>query len=103
MANEIIRGTTPTITYTFKNIDVNDIMIAYLTIKQGTEILVEKTLDEAIVSESTLSWDLTQEDTLRLNVGSAEPMLNWKLDSGLRGASRKASLGIINNHKNEVI
>lgn len=103
MANEIIRGTTPTITYTFKSIDVNDITVAYLTIKQGNEILVEKTLADATVDENTLSWELSQEDTLRLNVGSAEPMVNWKLISGLRGASKKASLGIINNHKDEVI
>lgn len=103
MANEIIRGTTPTITYTFKNVKVSDIEVAYFTIKQAGVILVEKTLSDAAVGESSLSWELTQEDTLGLNIGNAEPMVNWKLTSGLRGASRKASIGIIDNHKNEVI
>lgn len=103
MANEIIRGTTPTITYEFKNIDVSDITVAYLTIKQANEILVEKTLADATVGEDSLSWELTQEDTLGLQVGNASPMVNWKLSNGMRGASQRASIGILDNHKNEVI
>lgn len=100
---EIIIGTTPTITYKFKLVPPSDINTAILTIVCGGSILIEKTLEEASVGEDTLSWTLSQEETLSLGTRSAKMMLNWKTESGLRGASRETSIKGVTNHKKEVI
>ena len=63
----IIIGTTPTITYTFKVVPVDSIVTAVLTIKERGENIIEKDLSDATVGEDTLSWTLTQEETLSLN------------------------------------
>lgn len=100
---QIIRGTTPTIEFTFSHISVADIATAILTIKQGGEILVEKDLTSATVGEDSLSWTLTQEECLDLKYGKSTVMINWLLASSTRGASREYIVEIINNHINEVI
>lgn len=46
----IVRGTTPSIRYTFSTLNVADIIDAYLTIVQG-ETVIEKTLQDAEVGE----------------------------------------------------
>ena len=100
---EIIRGTTPTIKYTFKKVDTADITTAYLTVKQGSEVVIEKYLSEAEVTEGYISWVLSQEETLSLKRGVVTFMLNWKVTDGTRGASPECRLNVVENHKNEVI
>lgn len=102
MAN-IIKGTTPTIQYTFKTVDVSFITTAILTIKQGGVLAVEKTLEAAIIGESTISWRLTQEETLALLVGTVTMMINWVTSDGTRGASKKDMVVIEGNDIEEVI
>ena len=51
----IIIGTTPTITYKFKVVDVSEITVAILTIKERNTTLIEKDLSGATVGEDTLS------------------------------------------------
>lgn len=99
---EIINGTTPTITYKFRNVDVSDITKAILTIKKGRTIAIEKTLAEATVDEDTLSWRLSQAQTLSV-LGNAEVMLNWVTSGGVRGASNKTLVLFTGNHIMEVI
>ncbi len=48
---EIIIGTTPTITYTFKTVSPADLTKAILTIKSMGQIILEKTLADAVVEE----------------------------------------------------
>lgn len=98
----LIRATTPTFKYTFKCIDVADIIEAYLTIEQGN-LEIEKDLTQATVGEDYIAWVLTQSETLQLNPGNASVMLNWLTDQGLRGASKKTMLMIEDNSKDEVI
>ena len=62
----IIRGTTPTIKFSFRNIDPGDIGIAYLVVKQIGNIKIKLSKDEAIEDENSLSWMLSQEQTLSL-------------------------------------
>ena len=102
MASVII-GTTPTIKYDFKIINVGDIVSACFTIKQSGVVKIEKDLNAAIPGENSLSWRLTQQETLSLKLGTAEYMLNYKLRDGTRGASKLASFKLLENHKNEVI
>ena len=98
----IIRGTTPTIKYTFRVVDPASITAAYLTIKKGGEIVIEKDLAAASVGEDSLSWTLTQAETLSV-IGAAEIMLNWLLNDGTRGASVQTTASFVPNHIEEVI
>lgn len=99
----IIIGTTPTITYTFKVVPVDSIVTAVLTIKQRTGIVLEKTLADATVGTNTLSWTLTQEETLAIGARGASIMLNWLTADGVRGASREEVVNGVNNHIREVM
>lgn len=97
----IIKGTTPTIEYKFRYVDVANITEAYITLKCAG-LTIEKSLEGATVGENTLSWTLTQEETLALD-GKATLMLNWKTEDGTRGASSRTCFKIDENDINEVI
>lgn len=103
---DIIRGTTPTITFTFSAVEVSDIAVAYLTLKQGA-VLVEKDIAAALIDaeNNTLSWTLAQEDTLKLAATTvrAAAICDWKLASGIRGRSSIASFTVSEAGKDEVI
>lgn len=103
--DEIIRGTTPTITFSFSSVRPSDISAAYLTIScLGGTALVERELDSATVSSSSISWTLTQEETLRFSAGTSVQILcDWKLSDGTRGRSKEASYSVGETAKNEVI
>lgn len=100
---KIILGTTPTITYKFKVVDVSDITVAILTIKERGTILIELTKSDATVGEDSLSWTLTQEETLQLGTKTATMMLNWKTQDGTRGASEEVCITGAPNHIRKVI
>ena len=102
MAN-IIRATTPTFMYTFSHINVADIVSAYMTIQMNGETVIEKDLSAAVVGEKTLSWTLTQEETLSLSAKTVKHQCNWLTSAGLRGASDEETVYIGRNQKNEVI
>lgn len=99
---EIIRGTTPTITFTFDTVEVSNITTAVLTVKKNNSVLVELNKSTATVDEGTLSWKLSQENTLAVE-GKAEIMLNWVTADGVRGASKTLAVDFKPNHKNQVI
>ena len=103
MAFQIIRGTTPTIQYTFNVVSVENISAAILTIKQAGVVKVEKELSAATVGEKTLSWTLTQEESFLLKTGISAVMLNWLTADGTRGASKQYNVEITPNAVNEVI
>lgn len=63
----IVRGTTPTVKYTFKVIDPENITVAYFTMWQGETDILEKDLTEATIENGCLCWTLTQEETLSLD------------------------------------
>ena len=83
----IVRGTTPTIRYTFSNVDIADIATCYLTIKQGTTV-IEKTLQDATAGDGYLDWVLSQAETLSLDENqNAEVQIRYKMTSGMVYAS----------------
>ena len=100
---QIIIGTTPTITYTFHTVSVSDLTKAILTIKSMGQVILEKTLADAVVGEDSLSWTLTQQETLNIGIRSGKMMLNWLTNSGTRGASEETAIMGVTNHKREVI
>ena len=85
----IVRGTTPTIQFTFKTVNVSQIAVAYLTIEQHGDLIVEKDLSEATVGNGYLEWILEQEDTLPIayNV-KLQIQCRYKLNDGTVYASR---------------
>lgn len=100
---KIIIGTTPTITYKFSVVSVSDIVSAILTVKERGVTIIEKTLADASIGEDTLSWTLTQRETLDMGARSASIMLNWKLNDGTRGASKEEVITGVSNHVREVM
>lgn len=95
---EIIKGTTPTINYSFSNINPSTFTVALLTVKRNNAVLVERDLTTATIDGMTIVWTLTQAETLSVD-GKAEIMCNWKTADGVRGASDKMTVQFIANHK----
>lgn len=87
----ITRGTTPSIKYKFNVVDVSNIAVAYMTITQQA-MRIEYDLTQAVVDaeDNSLTWSLTQEDTLQIFAQS--PGVNiqcrYRLADGTAGASR---------------
>lgn len=87
----IPRGTTPTIRYKFKTVNVTDITVAYMTMKQGA-LVVEKTLADATVvhddANNYIEWTLTQAETLSVSMKiNIEIQCRWKTGEGVAGES----------------
>lgn len=99
----IVKGTTPTIKYTFRIVDPAEFVKAYITIKQNGKIILEKNLRDAETGEGYISWTLTQEETLGITKGKITARLNWKTADGTRGTSSREIILIEDNEKNEVI
>ena len=49
-----------------------DFRTAILTIKSQSEIILEKTLADATIGEDSLSWTLTQQETLHIGTRSGK-------------------------------
>ena len=65
----MIRGTTPRLDF-YLPFDVSALKEAYVTFVQGGETVIEKTLGECTVEQNRISVKLTQDETLKLHVGS---------------------------------
>lgn len=75
----MIRGTTPTFTFTIKNddIDLTAAQNVYVTLAQGSK-LIEKTGTDLEIEARTVSVFLTQKESLQLLEGSnCEVQINW--------------------------
>ena len=84
----IVRGTTPTIRFTFKTIDPREMEAAYLTISQDG-VLIEKGLGEAEAYGDCLEWRLSQAETLSLVADRATKVqCRYRLPDGTAGASK---------------
>ena len=85
----IPRGTTPTLIFTYNTVPVNTITDAYLTITSRGEKIIEKDLSEAVIGQKTLSWTLTQEETLAIEVNAKiEIQCRYKTADGYAGVSK---------------
>ena len=101
---ELIRGTTPTITYSFDDIHAADITVAVFCIKQLDKTIVEKNLADGLVSNDKLMFTLSQQDTLSLNSKlMAKVVLDWKLNTGIRGRSNIVEAKITDPGKDSVL
>ena len=103
----IIRYTTPTIKFTFSEIDITDITVAFLVIKQNDKTAIERDISSAVVTntqaESSLAWTLTQEETKKLSKANVSIYCDWKLRDGTRGRSHVKTDSVEDTGKQEVI
>lgn len=101
---ELVKGTTPTITITCPTIDVSLIDVAYLIIKDGENVIVEKPISDATIDDNSLLWKMTQREALKLNVGrTVRIFCDWRLVDGTRGRSNISEYTVTETGKNEVI
>ncbi len=99
----LIRGTTPTIIFTFTDVLVSDISKAYLVIKQSGASVIEKDISSATVGED-VRWTLEQEDTLSLKRKiNADIYCDWLLNDGTRGRSKIQTESVEDSGIDEVI
>ena len=88
MTDKVTRGTTPTICFTYTDVDTSRITAAYMTMRQRGQVVAEKELYDAKIAEGRLLWTLTQEETLLLRPGyDVEIQCRYRLDDGTAGAS----------------
>lgn len=102
----VVRFTTPTFKFTFKKVDVSDIVEADLVVKQWDNTIVEKDFSSATVdtNENALLWTLTQAEAGLLLTGKRyAAMCDWLTSDGTRGRSKVDEGSIENAGKNEVI
>ena len=97
----IALGTTPTILVKLNEVSPKNFVIADLTIKKGSTIILTRHIDTATISDKEISWKLTQKETLNFSVSTAyRVMCNWVTSDGTRGIVKEVSLQVIDNHEN---
>lgn len=100
---QLIKGTTPTIRYSFSTVTVSNIVVALLKVTQKG-VQIQKNLTDAEVQAKALEWVLTQEDTLALKDNQyAMITLDWLLADGTRGAGNTAIIKVVPSGTNEVL
>ena len=80
------RGTTPTNTFTV-DVDLRQATALYVTYKQNSRVILEKTLADATITETSVAVTLTQEDTLAFAQGSVHIQIRAKYSDGAAIAS----------------
>ena len=101
---ELIRGTTPTLQFTFETIQATDITVAFLVVSQMGQTKIQKGIETATVDDSTMSFKLTQAETLSLVENRpALVTLDWLTGDGTRGRSVETVFSVDNSGVNEVI
>lgn len=98
----IYTGTTPTYVLTFQGVDFTQADEIVVTISDMNEVTILELTPEA--TETTLTFSLTQEQTLAMPIGSCLIQVNWLYDGGnKRAASNKAKIDFKKNLKHEVM
>ena len=88
----MIRGTTPTDTINIKNpgdLDLRNAIEVFVTIRQG-QVELTKTGEDIEVAKASVSYCLTQNESLRFKEGKAEAQINWTYMDG-QGRKRGAT------------
>ena len=75
----IQRGTTPTLTFEFP-FSLNEVKRLELTFVQGDEIVLQKRLEDFLVSDMMATLRLTEQETLSLNSRKIYVQMQFKVD-----------------------
>ena len=92
----MIRGTTPDYILTIEDWDLTDKTV-FVTIRQGGTQLTKSGAELSIAANaggSTVAFSLTQWDTLRLRVGTAEVQVRFIDSAGVAYATEIASITV---------
>ena len=82
------RGTTPTHTFTIpEELDVSTLSVIYITYSQFGRRVIEKDIEDIIISDQTLSVTLSQVETLLFRPGEVEIQIRAKTTGGSAYAS----------------
>ena len=106
MGRLLYRGTTPTITYRFKTVNPSDIQEGFLTIRQGPDKKfkpLEKPLSSGVIDGMSISWLLSQQETLKLREGPATIYFNYLLLNQKRGVGKQLDIDVVTSGKDEEI
>ena len=105
----IRRGTTPTVTITTRkksesfaigDLDLTELWITYS--QDNTEVLT-KTLSDVTVAGDTITYSLTQAETLSLHEGLCQVQLRFLDSDGKAGGSGKRNVWVASVSKGGVI
>lgn len=105
----MFRGTTPTFTLTFsdEHLDFSDARSIAVTISDRSQhCIVEITESDLTIETNSLSFSLSQEQTLSLPEGNLLVQVNWTYDQGnvvKRACSDVAQIDFRRNLKEEVM
>lgn len=100
----IARWTTPGLDYKPLAVSATDIVAINLVIRQGGEIVIEKDISSATLSNGTFHWDYTQEETSKLNSGyGAVAKIDYLTSDGKRFTTRNFDMNTADSAKNEVM
>lgn len=80
------RGTTPTNTFDV-DVDLRQASVIYITYSQMGRVVFEKQISDITIEETSLSVQLTQEETLALGKGEVEIQIRARFPEGLAIAS----------------
>lgn len=97
-----MRGTTPTHTFRVP-IDLTSAAVLKVYYKQGYEVLVEKEKPDLVVTPSTITVQLTQEETLRFADGQIKMQIRARMPNGKAVKSKVKTTSADELLKNEVI
>ena len=100
------RGTTPTITFTLDDDDL-DLTLAknvYVTFKYGNKTVTKSTVkNELEISANTITVTLTQQETLDFGESKVEVQVNWTYNNGIRWSTDCASYRVSKQLLDEVV
>lgn len=99
----IPKGTTPTFTLTFEDIDLTSAAHVYVTFKGSGGSLITKADDDLAITATTISIYLSQTETLALSKGAVAIQANWTYGDGSRAASEIVNYALSENLLGQVV
>lgn len=95
--NELVRGTTPTFCFKFKEITPQDIKSALFVMKRKNKEIVALTEQEqCTVTQDSIEWTLTQDQTFRFGKGDeVNVYCDWLTTTGVRGRSKQYTCTVV--------
>ena len=90
----MIRGTTPTFTLDVEGIDLTDKKIVVTLEQDETELDIQNPHCAESESGCTITFDLSQEQTLMFRSGRASIQVRWINEEGSAGATNVATFSV---------
>lgn len=101
---QFIRGTTPTITITVtnENIDLSDVTQVWIYVSQQNKPKIDKDIDDVTIDteEKTITVKLTQADTLALRAGDSYFQMRVLLSDDTALATVATKVTVLDVYKN---